>query len=449
MPLALWQDGGDDGYADVVGKDQSILNKRLVHVYGKGNWSLLKEHTPLDTGWASTNTGKIPVIWNGKSKNWIRYSLKNHYFKPLHQQNKPAPSLITDDGPLNGKAPPKPPKEWFYDAPAAPVSGSGAASVDDEDQETEDTTVEDILETLKTISQAGLTAGKAGVAVTSSVYNSASRALNWLWSKGVAADASSTGTGGGASGPTAGVPTKYSEQITVLTDLLKASQGNKPVPESAAAEKTAPSAGKPASVCESPLLFDEGSFRIKLRRLINQSQTWLHWATGKVDTNALDFAKNRVHRFVEQVDGESCVWRGVMARNKDDIVIFFLNPATGKLGEEYDIAGWMKGWHTFGSTKAEQATKPKKDIEGSTDESEDKEKTGIGKEADSSPLNKQFTALFARLRDLEARLAPPQTPQIVRDARPVREHLDELREKIARTRSLISRDVAGLRRVHV
>ena len=70
-------------------------------------------------------------------------------------------------------------------------------------------------------------------------------------------------------------------------------------------------------------------------------------------------------------------------------------------------------------------------------------------EEDAGPLNKQFTALFARLRDLEARLAPPQTPQITRDARPATEHLAELRGKIARTRSLIERDVAGLRRVHV
>jgi hypothetical protein len=66
-------------------------------------------------------------------------------------------------------------------------------------------------------------------------------------------------------------------------------------------------------------------------------------------------------------------------------------------------------------------------------------------------LNKHFTALFARLRDLEARLAPPQAPPGVRleDTRPARERLAELKSKIDGTRQLIEHAVAGLRQVRV
>lgn len=199
--------------------------------------------------------------------------------------------------------------------------------------------------------------------------------------------------------------------------------------------------------------FDEDAFRAKLAIAIRKSQTWIDWGTSwfkerLVDVSALDFAKNRVHRHVTMDDGKTCVWRGVMARHNKDIVVFFIDPTTEKLGEVHSIEGWKKEWFTFGGSGGVPAVKPSLNADGDAIDEADTTKDDSS-ESEHGPLNKQFTALFARLRDLEARLAPPQAPPIARDARPVTDHLAELHRKIARTRSLIERDVAGLRRVHV
>ena len=222
------------------------------------------------------------------------------------------------------------------------------------------------------------------------------------------------------------------------------------------AAKATTSASGGASTASAPMcdsMFNEEKYRKTLEaamQRLNLGTWWQNlWNSENDTTRALKFSKNRVFRNVVQSNGKDCIWRGIMVAHHGDIVIFFIDPTTGALGNEHEISGWYKGWHTFGKTNGIQAQKPKGDL----DKLVDSNTLGAAKPeddaSDDGPLTKQFTALFARLRDLEARLAPPQTPQIVRDARPVREHLDELREKIARTRSLISRDVAGLRRVHV
>jgi hypothetical protein len=232
----------------------------------------------------------------------------------------------------------------------------------------------------------------------------------------------------------------------------KARESDAKADGSAASGGSTASGGTPkhsSSMCNTT--FDENAFRAKLAIAIKGSQTWIDWGKSwfkekLVDVSALDFAKNRVHRHVTMDDGKTCVWRGIMARHDKDIVVFFIDPTTEKLGEVHSIDGWNKEWFTFGGSGGVPAVKPSMNADGVNKAATSKDDSA---EPEHGPLNKQFTALFARLRDLEARLAPPQTPQTVRDARPVREHLDELREKIARTRSLISRDVAGLRRVHV
>ena len=164
--------------------------------------------------------------------------------------------------------------------------------------------------------------------------------------------------------------------------------------------------------------------------------------------------KQWVFRRIKKGDN-TCIVRGVIARHGSDCVIFWIDSddkntlRTTHVDQNDSLEGWFKGWYDLGGPQI-KATKPgRRIVKGGALEKDDEDEYEENDE-DTGPLNKQFTALFARLRDLEARLAPPQTPpQIARDARPVREHLDELREKIARTRSLINRDVAGLRRVHV
>jgi hypothetical protein len=187
-------------------------------------------------------------------------------------------------------------------------------------------------------------------------------------------------------------------------------------------------------------------------------------ATGTVRPEYVFSPKQWVFRKVKRGDG-TCIVRGVIARHGNDCVIFWIDAdengtlRTTHVALSDSLDGWFKGWYDMGPpyTKATKPNAAKSRVNtptppdgaapgaGTKDDEEEEEEDN---EADT-PLNKQFTALFARLRDLEARLAPPRAPQIARDARPVAEHLAKLHRKIARTRSLIECDVASMRRVYV
>ncbi len=216
------------------------------------------------------------------------------------------------------------------------------------------------------------------------------------------------------------------------------------------------SAGTGASTPSAPMCnaaFDTDAFRKKLAVAITKSQTWIDWGKNwfrakSVDVSALNFAKNRVHRHVTMADGEQCIWRGVMARHDKDIVVFFIDPTNEKLGEVHSIEGWKKEWFTFGGSGGIPAVKPSLNADGESKPDTTKDESV---DPEHGPLDKNFTALIARLRDLEARLAPPQAPPGVRleDTRPARERLAELKSKIDGTRQLIEHAVAGLRQVRV
>jgi hypothetical protein len=218
-----------------------------------------------------------------------------------------------------------------------------------------------------------------------------------------------------------------------------------------------PVAGKSATTASAPMceaIFNEESYRKALEKAMQRLTlgTWWQnvWKSENDTTRLLKFSKNRVFRNVVQSNGKDCIWRGIMVPHHGEVVIFFIDPTTGEIGNEHDIAGWYKGWHTFGKTTGTQAQKPKGDLDKLAD-SDSPGALALGDESgDTGTLNKHFTALFARLRDLEARLAPPQTPQRARpDTRTAAERMAALHEKIERTRSLIERDVAAMRQVRV
>lgn len=185
-----------------------------------------------------------------------------------------------------------------------------------------------------------------------------------------------------------------------------------PQPSGTNSPKTPPK--KAASLCDST--FDEKEFRARLTTAIKASQTWVQWGkdwfSRSVDISALDFAKNRVHRYVTMDDGEQCIWRGVMARHNLDIVVFFIDPTTEKLGEVHNIDGWKQEWFTFGSSAGVPAVKPTVNADGSEvseaskEDSEDEaEQPGISKGA--KKLNKRFDDVLVQLKALKERLPPP------------------------------------------
>lgn len=127
-----------------------------------------------------------------------------------------------------------------------------------------------------------------------------------------------------------------------------------------------------------------------------------------------------------------------MARHNNDIVVFFIDPTTEKLGEVHSIDGWKKEWFTFGSAGGVPAVKPSLNADGTPIDTSDATKDGSSDPSEQTPLNSQFSSLLDRLNGLETRIASSlatsssRTPRAAAlDTRPHHERIADLRRKMA------------------